>query len=59
MQGTWNHERAHYRCAFPREYARVEGLDHPRTVYLREDRVVSAIDAWIATVFDPCNLDAT
>ncbi len=28
-------------------------------MYLREDRVVRAIDSWIATVFDQCNLDAT
>ncbi|MGW0007381.1 transposase [Nocardia grenadensis] len=37
MQGTWNHDRAHYRCRYPSEYALANDLDHPPSVYLRED----------------------
>ena len=59
MQGNWNHDRAHYRCRVPAEYALANKVDHPATIYLREDQVVPALDTWIATVFDPANLDAT
>ena len=59
MEGTWNHGRAHYRCQYPREYAQTKGLDHPPTVYLREDEIVPALDEWLAQVFDENNLDAT
>ncbi len=59
MQGNWNHDRAHYRCRVPAEYALANKVDHPATIYLREDQIVPALDEWIATVFDPANLDAT
>lgn len=59
MEGTWNNGRAHYRCRFPSEYAAQKGIDHPRTVYLREDRIVPVLDDWLATSFEPGNLDAT
>nr|WTB34834.1 hypothetical protein OG781_39930 [Streptomyces sp. NBC_00830] len=35
------------------------GLDHPRTVNLREDVVCQALDAWIACAFAPGRLTAT
>jgi site-specific DNA recombinase len=59
MQGTFNNGRQHYRCAFAAEYAGAKGVDHPRTVYLREDRITEALDRWIATVFDEDNVEAT
>ena len=59
MEGTWNNDKAHYRCKFPSEYAAVKGLDHPRTVYLRESAIVPAIDEWIADLFAPERLDET
>ncbi len=59
MQGNWNHDRAHYRCRVPAEYALANKVDHPPTIYLREDHVVPALDDWIASVFDPANIDAT
>ncbi len=59
MQGTFNNGREHYRCQFATEYALAKGIDHPRTVYLREDRVTAALDAWIAEVFDEDNAAAT
>lgn len=59
MQGTWNHDRPHYRCAYRIEYASNGRLDHPRTVYLREDEVVPELDRWIARAFEPDNLERT
>ncbi|HVA04763.1 MAG TPA: recombinase family protein [Acidimicrobiales bacterium] len=59
MQGHWNHDSAHYRCRYAAEYALANKVDHPKTVYLREDAVVPKLDAWLAELFDPANLDAT
>jgi DNA invertase Pin-like site-specific DNA recombinase len=59
MQGNWNHDRAHYRCRVPAEYALANKVDHPPTIYLREDHVLPALDNWIASVFDPANIDDT
>lgn len=59
MQGNWNNERAHYRCRFAAEYAIAKGVAHPKTVYLREDILVPALDRWLAQVFDEEHLDAT
>jgi len=59
MQGTWNHDSAHYRCQYAAEYAQLNDIDHPKTVYLREDAVMPKLDGWLAEVFDPANIDAT
>jgi hypothetical protein len=59
MQGHWNHDTAHYRCRYAAEYALANKVEHPKTVYLREDAVVPELDAWLAALFDPANLDAT
>ena len=59
MEGTWNHDRAHYRCRFLSEYAAANRIDHPRSVYLREDAVLPSLDGWLAELFEPANLQAT
>lgn len=59
MEGTWNHGRAHYRCKVGREYATATGSTHPPTVYVREDVLSAALDAWIGRLFDPEHLDET
>ena len=51
MQGTWNHGRPHYRCRFPSEYAAATD-SHPKSVYVREDQVVPAVDGWLTELFD-------
>ncbi|MFD0884120.1 recombinase family protein, partial [Streptosporangium algeriense] len=51
MQGNWNHQHPYYRCRYPAEYALANDLDHPKTVYLREDEVLPALDAWLAVEF--------
>ena len=59
MQGTWNNGRAHYRCRFPNEYAIANKIDHPLAVYVREDALLPALDAWLAGVFDPSQVQRT
>ena len=59
MQGSFNNGREHYRCQYASEYAMAKGIDHPKTVYLREDRITDALDAWLATMFDEATVDAT
>ncbi|MGW4370476.1 recombinase family protein, partial [Nocardia takedensis] len=41
MQGNWNHERPHYRCRYPSEYALANDLDHPKSGYVREDQLAA------------------
>jgi hypothetical protein len=43
VQGSWNNGRAYYRCRFPAEYA-IAKYKHPKTVYLREDAVLTGLD---------------
>lgn len=59
MQGTWNNQSPHYRCRFPSEYALTKELDHPKTVYVRENTITPALDEWLAAVFDPGHIEAT
>jgi site-specific DNA recombinase len=59
MNGSWNHGAAHYRCKFAAEYALAKGVDHPRTVYVREAPILERLDRWLSTVLDEQNLAAT
>ncbi|MFD7013538.1 recombinase family protein [Streptomyces sp. NPDC059928] len=59
MQGSFNNGHPHYRCRYTAEYARTPDLDHPPTIYVREDAVIPPLDAWIAHVFAPARLDRT
>ncbi|MGH3570600.1 MAG: zinc ribbon domain-containing protein [Pseudonocardiaceae bacterium] len=57
MQGNWNHGRAHYRCRFPNEYAVGNKIDHPLTVYVRENAVLDPLDTWLAQAFAPHRIE--
>jgi DNA invertase Pin-like site-specific DNA recombinase len=59
MAGHWLRGETRYRCRYPTEYALANDVDHPRTVYVREDEILPALDAWLATVFAPEHLDNT
>ena len=59
MQGNWVRQEAYYRCRYPAQYAIVTSMRHPKSVYLREADLLPNLDGWIATLFDPANLDAT
>lgn len=53
MQGNWNHDKAHYRCRYPSEYAIANKIEHSPTVYFREDQIVGPLDHWLAQIFAP------
>ena len=60
MQPATIRNTVYYRCEFKeQEQSLHPGLDHPRTVYLREDVVCRALDRWIAKAFAPDRLAAT
>jgi site-specific DNA recombinase len=59
MQGSWNNGKAHYRCVYPTEYALANQVDHPRSLYVREELILPPLDAWLASAFDPPNLAET
>ncbi|MGW1159441.1 recombinase family protein [Streptomyces sp. NPDC002519] len=60
MQPATIRNTVYYRCEFKeQEQSLHPGLDHPRTVYLREDVVCRALDRRIAKAFAPDRLAAT
>jgi hypothetical protein len=60
MEGAPRKHAMFYRCA---ARTLVPGsrvaLEHPRTVYVREDHLSDGVNDWIAGVFSPENLDRT
>ncbi|WP_328663128.1 hypothetical protein [Nocardia salmonicida] len=59
MQGTWNHDKPHYRCRYPSEYAIANRIDHQPSVYLREDQLTEPLDLWLAQVFNPEQIEVS
>lgn len=59
MVGSFNNGRNHYRCTYAAEYADSERLTHPRSVYLREDKIIELLDPWVGQAFSPGNLRET
>jgi site-specific DNA recombinase len=59
MIGSFNNGRNHYRCTYSTEYADANRLAHPRSLYLREDKLVELVDPWIRRAFSPTNLRTT
>ena len=52
MHGETRSRRRYYRCPVPRSYPQAS-QDHPRSVYVREDALLRALDEWIAELFAP------
>lgn len=48
--------RLQYRCRMKDEYP---GLDHPRSLSVREDQLLPIVDDWLCQLFDDDHLDAT
>jgi site-specific DNA recombinase len=59
MEGAWVQGRPQYRCKLdPRR--RVEPPPgHPRTIYVREDRILPPLDGWLGKIFGPERIDQT
>ena len=45
-----------YRCRMEDEYP---GLNHPKSLSIREDQLLPAIDEWLAQLFDADHIDQT
>ncbi len=48
--------RLQYRCRIKDDYP---GIDHPRSLSVREDQLLPTIDQWLGQLFDEEHLDAT
>jgi len=40
-------------------YGLANNLDHPKTVYLREDQILSPLDSWLASCLAPVRVAAS
>ena len=59
MHACWNNGRAYYRCKLQAGDLASDPGGHPKSVYVREDRVVECLDGWLALKFAPAALSAT
>jgi DNA invertase Pin-like site-specific DNA recombinase len=60
MQGNKAHGTLRYRCITTQTRAMPAYLSHhPKAVYVREDAIVNALDAWLPTLADPDWLAST
>ena len=59
MGGHHIRDETRYRCRYPLEYALANDVEHPRTVLVREDWIVEALDAWLLQLFEPERIDQT
>jgi site-specific DNA recombinase len=59
MQGSWNNQAIYYRCMFLAQYAATSKISHPRSVYLREEKLTTRLDDWLAGLFRAEHLPAT
>ena len=56
MQGNPNNGKPYYRCRYLNQYSTANHVEHPPTIYLREDVIVPRLDAWLAKAFAPHRL---
>lgn len=56
MQGNQLRGQLHYRCVMKQEYP---GVDHPRSLSVREDALLPVADAWLSQLFTVDQIDAT
>jgi site-specific DNA recombinase len=59
MSGHHIRDETRYRCRYPLEYALANEVEHPRTVLVREDWIVEALDVWLLQLFEPERIDET
>ena len=56
MQGNQLRGNLHYRCVMKRDYP---ATDHPRSLSVREDHLLPAIDQWLGSLFGDDQIDET
>ncbi len=58
LQGNMARGHAFYRCHVSTDYP-VPANDHPRSLSVREDRLLPHVDAWLSRLFAPDHIEAT
>ena len=56
MQDNQLRGKPHYRCVLKQDYP---GANHPRSLSVREDHLLPAIDNWLNDLFNDTNIDTT
>lgn len=51
MEGSWNNERPHYRCKLKPADVALATKGRPKSVYVREDKIVLHVDLWLDHLF--------
>lgn len=51
--------RIFYRCVVRRSRALPRDIDHPSSVYVRQEPIVAQLNEWIGTLADPASLAAS
>ena len=51
--------RTFYRCVLQRSRALPRDIDHPSSVYVRQEPIVAELNEWIGTLGDPASLAAS
>ena len=59
MEGSWNNNRAHYRCQVKPADIALAAAGHPASIYVREDKIVDRIDDWLQGLFSPQTRERT
>jgi hypothetical protein len=59
MVGSFNNNRQPLPMPLRAEYADTNSIAHPRSLYVREDKIIEQVDPWISRAFRPANLQAT
>jgi site-specific DNA recombinase len=59
MQASRANSYVYYRCRFAAEYALANKISHPRNILIREAQLVPALDAWLASLFEPDRVEVT
>lgn len=59
MEGSTTRDYRRYRCRLRQDYAARASDEHPSNLQVGEAPLVAAVDAWIASAFNPDNLGAT
>ena len=59
MAGSWNTDRAHYRCKLTAADGDLLASGHPASIYVREDRIVDRLDTWLGDLLGSQKRTAT
>lgn len=59
MEGATANGTRRYRCVYRRAFKQANDIEHPNSVYVREDDLTTTVDDWLSKLFDPAHIDDT